>query len=212
MTRLRVLAPFALMLLSNAPAKEDLRPRPAPAHFVSYAHGLTFRSPAGSTYCPFPAGWVGSDHGTVVFLTPPHRCGGAGYPSSSRSWDSPATHIDVYYAYWMGEDEPAPSPCRRVGSIRMFGKSRPLCRREDRNQIVIDATARFRGDLDSQMTLTLVTTPKRFAADLATFRAMATSIRGCRAVSRAVDDNGHKVGKPEALGVGAPCPRGGIFF
>jgi hypothetical protein len=210
MTWLGTLAPLAALLLSNAPAAPS-RPLPAPAQFVSGLHALTFHTPAKSTYCPLAADWVGSEHGTTIFLTPPRRCGGAGFASSSRGWDGEAARIDVYYGYWMGEDISAAPPCRRFGSVRLFGKDRPLCR-EKGKALVFDATARFTGDGDSEIVLTLSTTPNRLTADLATFRAMAASVRTCRGMSHSYDLKGHETGKPEPIGHGAPCPASARFF
>ena len=45
--------------------------------FVSDTHGLVVRFPPGLTYCPVAADWVGSDHGTVVYLVRPAACDAA---------------------------------------------------------------------------------------------------------------------------------------
>ena len=72
----------------------------APPVYVSPNYNLSFRSPPGAYYCPLPKGWVGSDHGTILFLQRPARCGGAGYPSSSRGFEPAGlSRIDVYYGY-----------------------------------------------------------------------------------------------------------------
>lgn len=209
--RLPGLVPLAALLLSNAPAAPARRPFPAPAQFLTGLHALTFHSPAGSTYCPLPSDWVGADHGTTLFLTPPARCGGAGFASSSRGWDGAAARIDVYYGYWMGEDISEPPPCDRFGSIRLLGKDRPLCREKDK-AVTLSVSARFTGESDSEIALTLVTTPKRLIADLATFRAMAASVRTCSGVSHSYDHKGRESGKPYRFGRGAPCPAAARHF
>jgi hypothetical protein len=210
--RLLGLVPLAALLLSNAPAAPARRPLPAPPQFLTGLHALTFHSPAGSTYCPLPSDWVGSDHGTTLFLTPPARCGGAGFASGSRGWTGAgAARIDVYYGYWMGDDISGPKPCNRIGSVRLLGKDRPLCRRKEKG-VVIEASARFTGDSDSEVVLTLVTNPKRLAADLATLRTLAASARTCSGMGHSYDLHGREVGKPTPFGRGAPCPAGAKFF
>lgn len=89
-------------------------PIPTPPIFVAGDYALTFRAPPNTTTCPFPADWVGSNHGTVVFLRPPKGCGGVGYPSSSRSFSENVPRIEVFHAYWIGDPGTGPKPCRRV--------------------------------------------------------------------------------------------------
>ena len=71
-------------------------PRPTPSAFVSEQYGLTFRTPPTSTYCALPEDWVGSEYGTTIFLIPPKRCYGAGYPSSGRAFEGSASRIEVF--------------------------------------------------------------------------------------------------------------------
>src|SRR5687767_6170802 len=111
-----------------APAATDgSEPQPAPRQYMTGMYGLTFAVPDGATYCPLPEDWIGSDHGTTIFLERPGACGGSGYPSSSRDFASDPARISLFYAYWMGEDEPPPPPCKGVGSISFLGEARPIC-------------------------------------------------------------------------------------
>src|SRR5271156_6676533 len=85
-------------------------PTPAPSLYVTENYALTFRTPPHTTICALPDSWVGSDHGTVIFLAPPRSCGRPGFPSSSRGFRGNVPRIEVYYAYRV-EETPAPS-CR----------------------------------------------------------------------------------------------------
>jgi hypothetical protein len=99
-----------------------------------------------------------------------------------------------------------------VGSIRLFGKDRPLCRSRHGKMIAFDTTARFDPDGATQFDIWLETTPKRLNADLATFRAVAASARPCSSYEQAVDEKGRKIGKPQLRGSGAPCPKAARSF
>jgi hypothetical protein len=46
-------------------------PIPTPPIFVAGDYALTFRAPPDTTTCALPPDWVGSNHGTVIFLRPP---------------------------------------------------------------------------------------------------------------------------------------------
>jgi hypothetical protein len=79
----------AALLIGSFAYGETLsaHPLPVPALYVTKNYGLMVRVPPRRTYCPLPADWVGSDHGTTVFLVPPADCAAtAGYPSTARSW------------------------------------------------------------------------------------------------------------------------------
>src|ERR1700761_7268156 len=119
---------------ASAPVEKPTAPLPTPPAFASEQYGLTFRTPPGSTYCSLPDNWTGSDHGTVIFLAPPKRCWGAGFPSSGRGFDGNAPRVEVFYAYDLGDDEEGrkPPPCREVGRVLFLGKTRPLCRKSSR--------------------------------------------------------------------------------
>jgi hypothetical protein len=188
-----------------APATAE-PPRRTPSQFATGQHGLTFRVPRGTTYCPLPRGWIGSDHGTVIFLERPRDCGGAGYPSSGRGFDpGNVARINVYYSYWMGEDEPPPAPCHQVATVRMLRRMRPVCQSREAGQIVWEVSARYRADLESEAVLRLVTRPERLSLDAPLFRALVASLRTCSEVWR----NGRK---SFVVGVGPRCPAAAKFF
>lgn len=200
--------PFAALAMAAAMAPPPTRsPALSPPVFVSSNYALTFRPPPGAYYCPLPADWVGSDHGTTLLLAQPKTCGEVGYPSSGRAFTPESTpRIEVYYGYWDADDAPAPGPCRQVGTAALLGGEQPLCRTNAEGFVVVKVTARYEADIPAELDLTLVTTPARLARDLAAFRAMAGTARACAAGWK--DDKGH----PFTLGHGAPCPADGRWF
>lgn len=204
---LPVLAGLAATTLHAA----ALGPRPAPPIFATEEKGLTFRTPSGSTYCPLPDDWTGSNHGTVVFLTPPDKCGGAGFPSISR-WFSPANtaRIEIEYEFAVGDDGDEARPCHAVGQVQLLSLQRPLCRQDSDGMIVLSAWAPYKSDLAlaSDVYISLVTTRGRLSNDTKTFFALAASIRACSAVWPSSSPKA----KPVVTGEGARCPAEGKFF
>lgn len=184
-------------------------PRPTPSAFVSEQYGLTFQTPRNSTYCALPKDWVGSDHGTVIFLIPPKRCYGAGFPSSGRSFDGNAPRIEVFYGYDLAEEEEGqkPPPCRKVGRVEFLGQPRPLCRTFSRQRVEVTVSAKYVADQPAEATLTLVTSRSRLEADLLRFAALLRSARTCTTTWR--DEKG---GKPFTTGSGASCPAEARWF
>ncbi|TCS15369.1 hypothetical protein [Caulobacter sp. BK020] len=184
-------------------------PLPAPGAFVSEQYGLTFQTPQGSSYCALPADWTGSDHGTVIFLTPPKHCYGAGYPSSGRGFSGDPRRIEVFYAYDANdvEDEQKPPKCDQVGKVVFLGETRPLCRTSSRRGIEISVTARYAADVPALAILTLVTSPDRLASDLRDFKALLQSARTCTATW--LNDQG---GNSFTTGSGPACPADARYF
>lgn len=197
------LLPLATIMLTDASAANDL-PRRAPAQFVSTDYALTFRTPQSSTYCPLPADFVGSYHGPNLFLTSASRCSSAAGP-----------RIAVGYGVWFSEAEVPRDPCNRVGSVKLMGAPRPLCRSEGAGTILFETSARYRQDAGKdkayEVTVSLRTTPKRLNADLATFRATAASVRVCRSVVHPVYEDGSPA-PTYVSGFGTACPRSAQFF
>lgn len=181
--------------------------KPAPAAYATPNYALTFAIPRGLSYCPMPADWVGSDHGTTLFLKPPADCGGAGYPSSGRSFAPANTpRIDVFYAWWSAEDDgPFPRhPCQRpLGHVRAFGRPYPLCpvRRDGLVGAELHANYRVSSPGDAEAIFTLLTTPEALPRDLARFKRLVGSARGCR-----------PKGAETGYGSGAACPEGVSWF
>lgn len=183
---------------------------PAPAQFVTEQYGLTFETPSKSSYCALPEDWVGSDHGTVIFLVPPKRCLRAGYPSSGRGFEGDVPRIEVYYGYDTREDDAnkAPPPCTRIGSAEFLGKARPLCRLHIQGRIGIAVEADYPvGNGAAEAVFTLVTTPVRLRADLSKFKTLLESARTCTATWKSSDG-----GAPSTVGSGPPCPALARWF
>jgi hypothetical protein len=188
-------------------------PRRAPPVYATPQYGLTFRSPRGATYCRLPRDWVGSDHGTILFLERPGSCADAGYPSSSRGY-SPENLalIGLYYGY-VTDDSPPP-PCRAVGRLSLLGRMRPLCRDQIQGLIRLRVSTTYvsdrhmtRSGVPSEAVLTLVTRNSRLARDLVTFRRLAASLRTCSSLW--ASDNGRP---PFTVGVGPRCPADATWF
>jgi hypothetical protein len=174
------------------------KPVPAPLEYVTQNYDLRFRSPPHLTICPLPDDWVGSDHGTTLFLAPPEKCGGAGYPSSDRGFTPDRPRIEVFYAFWDAEDAP-PVHCHGVGWTKLLGRWRRICRTEDTGDVRMSVQAIYSAGGDAEVDVALVTTPNRLAADLQTFRKLAATIQTC--TSTWSDQNGvHKEGR------GPMCP------
>jgi hypothetical protein len=197
----------AAALPALAAAQHSAAPRPAPAAFVSEQYGLTFKTATHSLYCRLPKDWVGSDHGTVVFLAAPKRCYGAGFPSSGRGFDGNVARIEIFYAYAVDDDdEGAPEPCISIGRVRFLAHDRPLCKAAGKGHVEISVSARYMADIRSQAVFTLVTTSGRLQRDLAAFRSLVSSARTCTAAWR--DGKGGVF----TTGAGSPCPKEARFF
>ncbi len=192
-----------LAALQNAPT---IAPKAAPPVFVTSIYGLTFKTPLGSFYCPLPDDWVGSDHGTVVFLESPGGCGGAGYPSSSRGFERNVPRIEIFYAYWMGEDEPSPPPCSKAGRTQLFSTPRPLCRDDQDGWVTITVSARYLADIPAKVNVTLVTEPSRLDQDIRKLIRLTSSMQPCSSVWTS------DKGKKSVVGSGPRCPKDGEYF
>jgi hypothetical protein len=181
-------------------------PTLAPPVFIS-GKAVTFRSPPKTFICPLPKDWIGSDHGTTLFLQRPRSCARQGYPSSERNYrGSLGLHrIEMFYWYWMGEDEP-PHKCHQIGTLAWMGKERPLCLTRVRGALEFWSQARFFADTDSAISIRLVTSSPSIAADLKTFRSWSTTVRACRIHAKNAN------GKPFTYGPTPDCPSNGVFF
>jgi hypothetical protein len=184
-------------------------PLPTPGAFVSEQYGLTFRTPPHSSFCTLPADWVGSDHGTVIFLARPKRCFGAGYPSSGRGFSGDPPRIEVFYGYDTSDDEAdqKPPPCKEIARAMFLNAVRPLCSALSRRGVAVSVSAKYQADVAAEASLTLVTSRARLKGDLSTFRTLLQSARTCTAAWH--DDRG---GKPFSTGTGPPCPDDALFF
>jgi hypothetical protein len=188
------------LLSTEAAASNPTPPVPAPPVYVTENYFLTFRSPAGAAICPLPDDWVGSDHGTTLFLSPPEICEGAGYPSSDRGFSPDEPRIEVYYGFAFDDGPPITRHCRADGTIKLFRRTRTLCRGAAPGDVRFTAQARYSAGGPAELVITLVTRQDRLARDLQTFRAFAATARPC---SVSFSD---EHGKRGWAGTGAPCP------
>ena len=155
-----------------------------PPVYVTEIYGFTFEAPRGAYYCPLPEDWIGSDHGTIVFLERPSSCVGAGYPSSSRSFEpQTAPRISIYYSYSMEpEDRPPPEPCQALAgfpTMQWFGQTRRICRSEQDGFVVLTIQAAVGGKPPRDLSVRLVTPREPTYGEFMTFLSLATSIRSC---------------------------------
>jgi hypothetical protein len=184
-------------------------PRRAPAQFSTAQYGLTFRVSSSATYCPLPKDWVGSDHGTFIFLERPRRCGGAGYPSSGREFHpGNAARLELEYFYWDAEDASPEPQCHRVGMVVFLGKKRSVCETREHGIITRTVDAVYFTDVEAKAYFSLVTTPRRLSMDMTAFRGAAASFRTCSEVWHDSKDKR----KSFTTGRGPRCPKGSRFF
>jgi hypothetical protein len=195
------------MGLSAVAAKPDWAPpKPAPPIYVTHNHGIRADIPAGLTYCPLPSDWMGSDHGTTLYLVPPRRCGRTtAYPSTNRRVSNPVPSIDLYYGFNVAEinrrdahSSPPrtsaeyvnawcekPSQAIPVG-LTLLGAPALGCRHDQGSNVVIELMAVYswqnsESDVrpERELVVTLSTTKERIEKDLRTFGLFAAGIRLC---------------------------------
>ncbi len=175
------LTALALLLAAGA-IKPHPPEHPRRARYSSENYQIAFPTPRNIWVCPFPPDWTGTDHGTTLFLTPPKGCSGIGFQSSDRGFEPPTTpRIELYYDHTFIPDiKPITAePCRRIGTMRVFGRSRPLCARPSKwGMRIVYVTSLYEKDANETM-VTLVTSPARYRRDLATFRRFLATIGTC---------------------------------
>src|SRR5579885_2782932 len=102
------------------------------------------------------AGWV-QITAPLFFVVPPKKCGGAGFPSSTRGFSPPDTpRIEVYYGFVV--EEASRPRCRAVGAIYIAGQRRMLCRGRTGRLTTLETSARYDAGDTAEVSLRLVTT------------------------------------------------------
>jgi hypothetical protein len=198
---------LSLLLPAQGYAATPQAPQKAPPVFASFNYTLTFATPPGSTYCPLDPNWVGSDHGTVVFLTPPQSCDDTGYTSNARGFVTASVPlINVYYGFDMGEDNPPSRVCHKIGEALIFGQNSPICRDLERGQLNFWVSSTYHNDGKIDVTVALSTTESRAAKDIETLKRLTASMRTCTETDTASN------GKPITFGSGPDCHKTGQFF
>jgi len=178
-------------------------PLPPPSRYVTQNYGLTFNIPAAASYCPLPQGWVGSDHGTTIFLERPKACDRG---NIEREFSPPSVpRIDIYYAYWMGDEEPKPPACDVDGWTTLFGQRHAICFGQTNGMVTEEISALYTFDGPVQVIVTLATTRPRLKQDLIALRALMASMRSCEVTTT------NAAGKQFVFGTGQPCPAGAWF-
>jgi len=181
------------------------QPQPTPPLYVTENHGLMASFPPGLTYCALPRDWVGSDHGTQVYLVPPVACGlSTAYQSSDRFPESRVPTIGLYYAFNVTEIEHKPgqfSPprtprevlsmycaephTRAPAGIQLFGVPATGCLIEHGRSVEVRIAGVYSyatatdGLPDHILLVTLMTTRDRFSNDLRVFKVVVGNIHVC---------------------------------
>jgi hypothetical protein len=197
---------FFLSAAASSHAPGGVPPQLAPSRFATEQYNLTFSVPHGGTYCPLAEYWVGSDHGTTIFLERPRQCFGAGYPSSSRGFEPEnVARMDLYYSYWMAEDEPPDRPCHRVASVKFLGAKRSVCEERHGSIVIRSVKARYLADIEAKAVLRLITRRDRLGKDMRILEAAAMSFRSCKTIWPSPKGS-------IVAGRGALCSRSGRWF
>jgi hypothetical protein len=95
-------------------------PRPTPRLFLTQNYGIVARLPTGLTYCPLPADWVGSDHGSIMYLVPPSACPEIGEMAKVPS-------IVIYYVFNTADRPNADRPPFTATSSPRISAAAPTC-------------------------------------------------------------------------------------
>lgn len=197
----------AALFLKVAPGMTDDAaggpPQPVPPLYVTENHGLMASFPAGLTYCPLPRDWVGSDHGTEVYLVPPAKCGASsGYASSSRDAASRVPTIGVFYEFNVieirhrsGQFSPPRTSrelmtmycrgphARAPAGITLLGVAAVGCLIEHGNSVEVEVGALYSDadvpadPADHALIVSLTTTRDRLRDDLRVFKTISSGIR-----------------------------------
>lgn len=186
-----------------APPAAAVSPQPAPPAFTSNNDGITFSVPPGLFHCPYPASWVGSDHGVNLYLTKPGRCDPDGGEAATDQETPPL--IQVFYAYNVAEyPQPdgttrAPATDRELIAQSCDAQAQPLpagltllgtaaagCLTTKGSEISLVIGALYSEDPnqpspqpDSLLILSLETTKARYRHDLSLFRKLAAGVVIC---------------------------------
>jgi hypothetical protein len=175
--------PLSAIALLLAGASEPYPPQRAHGRYTSQSYALAFPTVHGTWTCPIPPNWTGSDHGTILFLTPPARCYGIGFPSIARGFEPGTTpRIEIYYDRTFIDDGIRPltaKACRRVATVRLFGSDRPVCAMKAKAGLKTVRIASLYRQKEYEVELTLVTTPARYRRDFATLQLLASVIGTC---------------------------------
>lgn len=207
--RLVGVALSVILLFGIAPAAADDQavgqPQPVPRVYVTENHGLMATFPPGLTYCPLPRDWVGSDHGTAVYLVPPTGCGASdAYASSSRAPESLVPTIGLFYEYNVveishksGQFSPPRTPSealkiycsephtRAPSGITLLGVPAVGCLIEHGRSVEVSVVALYSvenetpGPADHVLIVSLTTTRDRLSDDLRVLNEISQDISVC---------------------------------
>jgi hypothetical protein len=180
--------------LSSAHAATATKPRPTPHLYVTGNHGVRIEVPGGLYYCPLPDSWVGADHGSNLFLTPPSDCDAEAAPRVSvyyglnvAEWD----HGDGQERPPRTDAELRQDECPRGGGkltdLRLLGRSVTGCTVQKGALVTISANVLYSlehggigsGEPDHILAVTLFTTSERLEADVVTFRRVLAGTSIC---------------------------------
>lgn len=193
-----LLAP-PILCVGMEPQTDLFPPQPAPRLYVTNNYGLIAKIPAGLTYCRLPEGWVGSDHGTVLFLEPPSSCiPSHSYPSSDRPTPEFVPAIYLYYEHNVADvdrghgdsspprtsaeyaDQSCEKPYRKIPpGFTLLGRSATGCRHNAGDRVEIALLALYWSGSEGVI-VTLSTTRERLSRDLPMLRKVTSAISVCK--------------------------------
>lgn len=171
--------------------------------FTSNNYGVTFAVPAGLFHCPYPAPWVGPDHGVNLYLEKPARCDPGGGAAATDQETPPL--IQVFYAYNVAEyPQPdgttrAPATDRELiaqscdaqapplpAGLTLLGTTAAGCLTTKGSEISLVIGSVYSEypnqpspQPDSLLILSLDTTKARYHHDLSLFRELAAGVAIC---------------------------------
>jgi hypothetical protein len=184
-----------------ADGRTPTAPKPAGAVFAPMDGGVAVRLPPGLSYCPMPPGAEGIWREETFYLVPPAACGADKFPRGAAGRRLPAVTVSAtdnlsesVARGGEGEARTATQLLRqtcahptRMPGVRMLGRPAPACRVDHDGVIRVTAAVLYHDRRpeapgvapDGVLTVTLATTPERFAADWRVLAAVAGSAYQC---------------------------------
>lgn len=189
--------------------------------FVTHNYQLMARIPAGLFHCPFPATYIGTDHGITLYRAAPAACD-PGAPNAAHGIPDGPSVIQITYGYNVAEigvpgqsrppltnaelarQECGPDPAPLPDGLTLFGRKAAGCVRRDGNRVRVTLVSLYGQERrpgaeppDSEVSINLETDEGRLGRDVALLRRVAGSLRVCRGV-----DWPPVQGRPDC----PPCP------
>jgi hypothetical protein len=180
-------------------------PASTPGTFTTDNYNLSARIPARLFHCPYPEGWVGSDHGISIYLVKPKACSPDG-PAAADAEAARLPRIQLFYAYNNADSVTGPGdearpfrtnaelvandcrpPASRLpGGLTLLGLPAAGCVHRHGTAVSVFTATVYSQDPgsapdepDSYLFVSLETTSRRYLGDLKTLRALVAGMRVC---------------------------------